>query len=793
MGKSYQDRYTWSHGLRGEGHEALCHTDGSISIAIKWDGFQTSLKVEEDIAAMVLNLKDALHTLAPNYELCVENHFIRDHQDTTCRDYVRYGRDHIVRCHALAMRIREDIASTVASVAMNTKLVMVMTLQRRTRPWARLLGKREIVKVKKLAGRLSAHAARYMVHLPGATLLSYAEFEFEIWSAYHRERSNSQSIPSVNARFALKDRLATKPRLEDGLLVVGNTYTKVLLLLDYPDADTNWFYGLASHCGVEMHITQIIKPENVDSALFASSRATTMGREIAEQVGGEAEAAKLLDHAHYRELVTSHNLHIFKNAYIVKLHCENKEHLLSVIEPMLKIMGKDTVVAGNHPEMSYLYWRISQMGQGHLSPFMRQDHSLQVANMAPVISFSKGDTTHLQMLRLDANGQAIAFSYPKGGTNHAATAAKTGGGKGVEMVAQICEMYPLGVNFFLTEVGTSYKWAVEAHDGAYFHLTPEIVVSPFPAYSLADPTQEFPMDKGIADTTISVLMPLISKGHEDTENHIFSVALQVMQDLYRQLPGDGALAPTMGTYFDRIDMSIDQYQGVQYTAAKVIRENLNSFLLGAGSNFRNADTLDFSAGIVGLDFSGLMNSPELAKFLLCFVALRFKQMAFANATPTRIVIDELHEFTAIDPDLVALLIKQLTRRGRQKGAAFHGITQEAMDMDLERGILNQITNRNLFYTQHGHEAVAKVFGMNSPTLACWKAYRDPEKTQARVPYRNGIRMVGDEAFDLHLIFPESVMALAHSSPDMLALKEDIGSKTRCPFERIEAFRQAVFT
>ncbi len=787
MSNSYQDLYTWSHSLKVDGGDVICHKDGSISAAVKWDGIQTSLKEQGVIMSMIGSIKEAFHSMAPNYSLCVENHFLRDYQDDVCARYIKYGEDNMVRAKELGMYIRHEMASTIGSLAMDTKIVTVITLERKTSMMAKLMAKREVRLLEKVAKKLLTMVSEYTTYLPGARLLSCDEFEAEIWHAYHRERSNEQSIPPSNPEFPINQRLASKPLMNDGYLTVGDTHTRVMLLLDYPDAPVNWFYGLAATCGVELHVTQILRPMNVDSMVLASTMTTSRNKEVAGLDGAEVEGFKLSEHAENRAMVAADNLHVFKNAYIIKVHSRDIGVLNEVVLALSKmIRDGGGSIAENRPEMMALYWRISQLGQGHKSSFMRQDNTRQVVNMAPVITFSKGEQTYLHMLRLSSDGQAIAFGYDPDEPTHSLCVARTGGGKGIDMCSQVLETYPLGIDYYLIEVGASYKWTVEAFGGPYYHLTPDVVVSPFPMYNLANQDAKVPINLNIAAPTIEVLIPLLSQGHDHMKHHIYSVALQTMQDLYRSNP-DADGAPTMGDYHDFVASAIDKYEGVQRDAAKIMIDNLGSFLDGIGSNFRAADSIDFSGGIVGFDFKGLMGSKELAKFLLCFVCLRLKQIAFSSGTQCRICVDELHEFAEIDPELITLLIKQLTRMGRKDAAAFHGITQETMDMDLEGGILNQINNRSFLYTQSGHDDVSKLFGMNEPTLNAWKSYIDPSSKSGPKTYRNGIRMVGDDAYDLHLKFPKSVLAIAHSSPRALEAKNIIGHKTRCVFERLDLF------
>ncbi|MBL4703856.1 MAG: hypothetical protein JKY54_05005, partial [Flavobacteriales bacterium] len=305
----------------------------------------------------------------------------------------------------------------------------VFTLSRRYNPFSGLFAKKELKKTKQLAKTLIDAASEMAVTLPNARLLKYKDFEKLIWECYHRDLVAREKIPSPNFRFKLANRVAQKPVYEDGFLRLGDTYTRVITLIDYPDADIDWFYRLAKVNSVEMHITQIIKPLNVRVAMSASSRETERSMETASSIGGEDVAGKVTDHNTYRQFVNDNNLRVFHNCYIIKLHCTDKNHLTDVSRLIVDCLGTGTVTANNTEDMAFAFWRISMPALGHHSSYMRQDHTLQVANMAPVIKFSCGDSIHRQMLRITDDSQAVTFSYPPGGTNHSITVAKTGGVK----------------------------------------------------------------------------------------------------------------------------------------------------------------------------------------------------------------------------------------------------------------------------------------------------------------------------------------------------------------------------
>ncbi|MCP3671505.1 MAG: hypothetical protein GY814_13960 [Gammaproteobacteria bacterium] len=792
---AYADRYTWLNGfcIPDTDAEGLEHTDGSVSVALVWDGIATDLEAEATIEGQYKMFTDALNHLPEEPTLTVENHWLRAYDRTTCEDYLAHGQQYAKRHKDFGLKIRESIASLTAEMAMDNRVVVVMTLSRTFSPFAGIRPLRAQKKQRADGNRLYHIARDFAAQLPGARFLDYEDFQREMRRHYNREHGRKQRLPAATRRFKLSHMLAYKPEWQNGIFKFYDTYTKTLLLTNYPDANPNWFYQIANRCGCEIHVTQLISPVHGGSEIRKSVRQTEKAMESAESIGGENEQGKVRDHNDFRAFVAENDLRIFNNAYFIKLHHMDRDALEEQVKYFVDLIGSE-YFAPSSEAMDLSYWRFSQLAQGYLSPFLRPDQMLQVANMAPIIRFKTGDTNDPQMLRITSDSQAITFGYAKDKASHKLTAAKTGSGKGVAMVAEACELFPLGVDFLFAEVGASYKWVVEAFGGTYFHLDPNTtVVSPFPDYALADASKEkHPLDSDVVAPTIGALMPLLVQGLKDRTNHVLSVAEQVMQLMYT-LPDTQIKAPTLGTYHTFIEEAVNNkvFSGVQAAVAVTMEENLHSFLSSTtGAKFTEPNTLDFTTGIVGVDFKPLLNNPELMKFMLVFIALRYKHLAFASSRQTRIILDEQHVFNDIDPVLMTNLTKQLTRMGRKEAGSYHGISQEVLDLQLELGILNQISNRELLYVLDGHDQLAQQFKMNDTALARWKSYVDPEEAAA-MHYRNGMRMVGKHCFDQHMQFPQILLDLADSSPRGLELKEIIGAQHKDPMERLRLFREAM--
>lgn len=801
--KSFNDLFTWQSPviLDNASPKVLEHTDGSVSLAITWDGYKTNLKEASAIATIFKSYSGILHSLPFNLGLVIENHWLREYNNDLAHAYIKYGQDHAIRYHEISDYFRTSIAGHLSKYSMSNTIFCVLCLPASVSPFAGMFAKRKLSQTKQKAKQLLEIATELSEKLPGAEIASTDAYEALIDRCYHRDNAPSNS-PGYqyrpNARFRINDRLADKPVWQDDALRLGRTYTKTGMVLDYPEAQDNWFDRVARIGGGEFHITQIIKPTDPSLAKRASSSETKKSLESASAIGGEDEAAKVRDHNAFRNFVASNQLSVFGTCYIFKIHSDDKEELDKTYRRVRSSFSDDEgmLIRDQEEEVQRVYWRVSMPGQGYKTPFLRPDDTWLVASMAPILSFSSGDAEQPQMLRLTKESQLAAFSYPEGGTNQAATAAKTGGGKGVGQVAQIVELYPLGVNFLGAEVGTSYEWTAQAFEGDYFHLDPNTtVVNPFPDFKMANKGSNAPLDADIASTTVAGLTTLlIGPNQVNVEHHVNSVAEQVMQAMYAVYDEEscGFAGPTLETYHACAVEALGDFSGEQQKACQAIIDNLDSFLATtAGQRFTGPSTINFDSGLVFVNFKPLMENKALAKFMLVFIALRYKQIAFANSTPCRIVLDELHEFTAIDMPLVNNLIRQLTRMGRKEAGAFHGISQEVLDLNTEDGVLNQITNKELLFMGDGHDEIAEIFKLRPRVLERWKSYLDPEQVGRTLNYRQCMRIVGQDAFDLHMTFPEPLLHLAHSSPKALKIKEQIGQTTNDVFERLKLFREQI--
>lgn len=781
MSRQYADLYTWSHPY---GDHVLCHQDGACSVSIGWDGIDAEMLTPNESASKWVELYTLLSLMGVDY--CAEFHFWRESDAVLADEYLDHG-ERMVRGQVVGMAVREAIAQHLAPYGMTNRVAVVLTYVPRKR--FALGAKRQLVQQGEAADELLKAAKQLISRLPGGRLHTADEYAQNILQSYNRAAFLGGAKARLDPRFLISEQLLSEaPRLNEKLVALGGQLTKVLLVSMYPDSDAAWFAGLAS-LAIPLHVSQVVIPIDTKQSLRASERASDLA-EGTQGKRGRSEKQKTIDDlTGFQSFVSQNGLGIFKNSYIIHLHGarEELEKAENDITDWIQGQSGGQVRAADYIQLPY--FRAGQPGQGYRSPVFRTDHTWQVANMAPVQVFRTGERNP-ESLRLGTSGALIGFSTSTQVVPHSFTVAMTGSGKGVAKVAQIAETYPFGIDWYIAEIGGSYRWIVESFGGVYSKIDPsETVVNPLPPYNVADLAATRPLDAKLAGGTINALSFLLTDGVIDLSIHHAAAAQDALQMLYAVAP-EGKEAPTLADLLQELQNSQRELEmEPQRKAAHEMAENLESFLSTTeGRIFARSDNLVLSEGITGVDLKEVDRaSPKLLKFYLVFLALRFNHLAFARRNPARVLLDEMHKFVAIAPDVVGRLISELARMGRKDAAAIDLVSQGVAEIDvIEAEVLNSMPLRSLLYRPDGWDAIASRIAMPAGPLAIWKRYPDPTK----LSWRPGISSVGGDYYDLHLTFPKILLDLSATSPDDLDLKDHIGQITRDPMERLRLFREA---
>lgn len=778
MAQQYAELYSWSHPY---GQNVVAHMDGACSVAISWAGFDAELMTANEKAQKWTELYTLLGLIGLDY--FVELHNFREFDASLADEYIQHG-ERAVRGVEVSKAVREAVADHLAHYGMANRVVLVLT---RVPPKSFIFtAKQKLMKQGEAAAELLSLAKTLAAKLPKGRINTVDEFVQNITQGLNRDTFLNGHTYKIEPRFFLNEQLiTTAPRVESGRVRMGSSLTKVLLVSMYPDAEAGWFTGL-SMLPIPSHVVQIIRPIDTKKTLRASERESDIAQGTMGNRGRTVKMKSIQDLSDFQAFVAENNLDIFLNSYVIHLHgsaAELEEAERSVTDWIEsdggQVRGSDWV--------QLAYFRAAQAGQGHRCQKFRTDHTLQVANMAPVQVYRSGDKTP-ESLRLGASGALIGFNTSTQVVPHSFTVAITGGGKGVEKVAQIAETYPFGIDWYIAEIGGSYKWIVESFGGVYSKIDPsETVINPLPPYSVANPSGTRPLDAKLAGGTINALSFLLTDGKTDLSIHHAAAAQDALQMLYAVIP-TGKEAPVLPDLLQELQNSIRELESEpQKKAAHEMAQNLESFLSTTeGRIFARADNLVLSEGITGVDLKEVDRaSPKLLKFYLVFLALRFNHLAFARRNPARVLLDEMHKFVAIAPDVMGKLISELARMGRKDAAAIDLVTQGIKEIDIiEAEVLNSMPLRTLLYRADGWDEIANRIAMPSGALQAWKNF----PYALNLDWRPAMKSNGEDYFNLHLSFPEILLDLSATSPEDLDLKDRIGLTCSDPLERLRLFR-----
>lgn len=782
--KTYERHFTWSHPL---GETVMAHQDGAVSLLIEWQGLDMEMCSARERLQHWSALYRCLEQIGDN--LCVEFHLWREHDTARAEDYRAQGRE-MVRGVKVGQRLREAQAQHLAQYAMHNTVGLVVTHLPQKKWFAGARG--QLKHQTRLADRLNEQANSLLNALPGARIVPVSRYLKRIVQSLDRARFIRGAQIRHDPQLLITEQVVREaPTVTHGVVSFGASdetpVTKVLYVHLYPDSQPAWFAQLAP-ISATLHVSHIICPADTQLAMRRAERETDLLEGTASNRGQDYTAKGLSDLAAFRRLVADYDLAIFHNAYIMHVH-GTPTQVKQAAERIKHLIDTQGGQVRDADYMQLPFFRAAQPGQGYRAPIFRPDHTWQVADMLPVQVYRTGDA-HAESLRLGAASQLIGFDLSHQGVAHSVTVAMTGAGKGVDKVATIAETYPLNVDWYIAEIGTTYQWIVEAFGGTYTRIDPDYtVINPLPRYGVADRNAPLPLDTHLAGGTLQALAFLLSDGATSLDVHSAAAAEMTLQMLYAN-PGADDAAPTLEDYLKELEQADYFEHDDQARAAKRMSNNLHSFLCTtAGRIFTKQDNLDLSPGITGVDLKEVGKaSPQLLKFYLVFLSLRMAHMAFYSTThPARVLLDEMHEFVRVYPDVVGALISGIARMGRKENAAIDLVTQGIREIDIiEKEVLNSMPLRTLLYRADEWDAIGARINMPERPLELWRQFEYPLDKD----YRPALRAVGDSYYQLHLVFSDLLLDLADTSPAALALKKTIGQQTRDPIERLAMLREA---
>ncbi|MBT8342331.1 MAG: hypothetical protein HKP58_01200 [Desulfatitalea sp.] len=778
----YSNYYYWETPLS---NEIIGHNDGAVSCMLNWDGLDCEMDDKQQQHAKY----QALYKFIEGLDDCVaEFHHWREKDTRQAENYLN-NNIKIKRGRHFGEPVRKAMAQHLSQFGWNNECAIVLY----RKPQANLLSqwsrKSAFKDQVKNAERLQKTADNLKRIISGSFADPEHYFKRVIQSYWRKGYKRGYQYPLDFREDLANQVIYQAPHQENGMVKIDGEYTKVILLYHYPDADPAWFLNLSA-ISCEMHACQIVVPTDTRRLIDKHSQASEKESVEQSRKGTKYRQRAIQDREDFTSYVAQNNLSIFKNAFILHLHGP-PDHIQAMSKEIEDWVFYNQGLAKSHDDIQSHFFRAGQPGHGAISGFLRQDETWQVANMAPAIVYDKG-TLDPEYLRVTSSGQLVGLSIMQHTVNHGFTVAMTGAGKGVDKGCQIIETYPLGLDWFIVEVGSNegstYQWVVEGFGKTFVKFDPDKhVINPLPDYDLTSGEGKTPVPIKLCAGTVSALAYLLTDGKTQLSSHQRAAAEEALQNLYRT-PIEGKTAPRMDHYCQSLDQT--QYNSQpQKDAAKRMADNLSSFLdSSVGRRFTMDGNLSLSKELCGVDLKGALDAdPKLLIFCLTSLSLRYAQMAFFSSTnPARVEMDEVHVFERIAPEVVTNLCSQISRMGRKDYAGLDLITQglhELRTMDPE--IVASTTLRNLMYRKEDHDEMAKILQIPKTPLQRWKNFPNPETLN----WRPSLCQVQDKYYDLFLSFPEIVLNTCSTSPLDLSFKSQIPAETGDIFQRLERLKQ----
>ncbi len=761
--RRYCDLYTWSHALGAHG---IAHGDGAVSLAILWSGLDIEFEDEGGRTRAFDGIAKALALLPPQH--WCEFHLWRERDPRAVAAYLALEAE-AERKSPFTRVLRQACAEHMAPHVLTNTVALIV---------GRIGGPRR-VRIRRALADQTAHAealtglaSRIADGLPGGRVATVEEYLALIRKSY-----DGGADARLDPWLSLAEQLIIEPpRAQDRFLTIAGRRIKTLYLHLYPDARPGFVLPLVSG-SLSLHVSQVVFAPSTEQALRQSERADRLAHGTIGHRGRERQLVVLRDMQGFRETVAARDLTIHRNAYILCVQWP-PEHEREGLRLIRHLEGQGGRVRDD-AFVQLPFFRAAQPGQGYRAPLWRPDHLAQIVAMAPAQVFRTG-SRRPESLRLGMAGQAVAFDYTRQSVAHSFTVAMTGAGKGVDKIATILETYPFGVDWYLLEIGASYRWTVEALGGVYTTLDPAAAaVNPLPPRAPSGAG----LDPALAAATLNSLAFLLTDGRTLLDVHESAAGAAALTALY------GPDAPTRDPGL--VDLlkaleSLTLERAEPTRAARAMAANLHSFLeTPEGRIFAERDNVSLSPGISGVDLKEVDRaSPKLLTFYLVFLCLRFLHLAFTGPRPARVLLDEIHRFVAHAPDVLRRLVSEIARMGRKEAAAIDIVTQGLAEIDvLEPEVVNSMPYRSLLYRADGWDEIARRIGMPAPALALWRGLPFP----LALDWRPAIRSVASQYFALRLTFPRLLLALADTTPEGLALKARIARETADPLLRLERF------
>lgn len=782
--EEYTKYYTWQTPISTH---CLGHSDGVVSCMVIWDGFHCEMMSDAEKS----NRYTAMYKFLNSLELgvCFENHFFRERDASIAEQYIK-NNEKMVRGQTVGGPLREEHAKNLANYAWSNKVCFVLSKSVKITAF-KPNAKKQLKLQRDTAKELYQMVENQLRFLPGAKVVDVNRYFETINQSLNRTKYLRKDKVNLDFRFDLSEQIVyEKPVLEDGCLKLNDSYTKVLLLYLYPDANPGWFLNFSA-VDCEMHVSQIVTSMKTRDEVSKQKKEARKESHTVVEASEDYEHKAIADRRDFAKFVADNNLSIFDNAFIFHLHGE-KSKIEDVANRIIDFVNDSGGDIRSDADLQYHFFRVAQPGLGRYSQFFRQDHTLQIADMAPAITYDSG-IDNGEILRITSAGQLVNFSFLKTMAPHSFTVAKTRSGKGVDKTCEIIETYPFGLNWYICEFGSTYRWVVEAFDGDYTIVDPDkTIVNPLPSYDLANQKTGNALTASLSAGTILGLTFLLIDGRLDKNKKLAlnapeeAAASIALNNLYTT-PQAGKKIPSLVDFAYTLKESTYKSKE-QEEAGRFMYSNLSSFLDSSmGGIFKNDDNFTLTENITGVDLQALEKlSPKLLMFYLNAISQKYSQMIFFRSdVPGRALYDEIHVPVRVAPQEMNAFASSIARMGGKANGFIDLVTQGLAELDVLDEVISSTSIRSLLYRADLWDKYIDRLEIPEKAGETWKLYTNPQGQN----YRQGLKYVDEKYYDLFLKFTDNLLDIADTNPREMAWKEKITNETKDLYQRIDMLRQ----
>jgi tetratricopeptide (TPR) repeat protein len=786
---SFFETFCWRNPID---EHVLKHHDGVLSVMFEWNGQYNEFFSMDEFDQSMARYNQLVKLLAQDFQVTLELHFDRRHDDSAVDAYLRVGEgmdtQHTPR---IVKDIRSQMANKLRGKGFRNKVYGVLSI----RPPSVLNLKQLILKTslepQSAKQEACIKALKQAVEVTRETLDGFRLLSIDEYYQTAAQAVKPFSSPTpYNFRQCFSEQLAyDKPQWDEAAqcLKQGDTYIKPVLLFKYPELSHGWFFSL-SNMKTCLHVSQIIQPKHASSVLN-KTRKEILNKKVfssEDQHNWDDTKFEISDAESYCDFIKINGAGVGDNCYIVVFYSDENGlvRLQADYEAWASEVTRQDGEVRCDQDLQCALYLYQAPGMGRYSRFFREDNGFAIGRMVPDTVYDAGDPNP-EILRQCVNGQLFGYSPSKEVVLGQLIAGQVGGGKDSQFGLSLLETYQR-INYTIFEEGNSYQAIVEALGGRYCEAVSQIIN---PLASFEDYRRVVEKEKGdhnFISGMRSLLLPIfkgfgLDQAFTREEAVVLDAALAALYETpieRRSAP----ILPDLGQALSKESLIEEEYQSERQSLLKQLRAFLRT---SEGRPFSQEDQFVLSPIINAINFEGL--SQGLLKYYLGFMAERVSMKAFASGNRSQVVINEYRTLMSKAPEAVQWVTLLLDRKGRKEWTGLSRITQgvdEVVNVDKES--LSSIGVKSLLSRKNDHERLGDMLKMPESAIAVWSAFESPKIMDTK-GYRE--MLLNTETPHTHwqylkLEFPELLLDLMTTAGADKAVRLKALKQTKDVYERI---------